>query len=214
MIVNEIKTKIMVFGNPKRSKIRFNSMEIDEVTDYKYLDNIITSTKLPNQDPLKKTYKFLSDQARKAVFSMSHKIKTIGELPTDIMFNLFDVLIKAILIYGSDVWGLRSELWGTIDKVFLQYSRCMLHVKATANNVITVGECGRFPPSTYCQISALCFLNRLHHMDSNQLAKTIFCDLVELDQQGFNTWVTDALKLVHDLRLDVTIYITVLFRHF
>ena len=65
-------------------------------------------------------------------------------------------------------------------------------------------ECGRFPPSTYCQISALCFLNRLHHMESNQLAKKIFCDLVELDQQGFNTWVTDALKLVHDLRLDVT----------
>ena len=168
-------------------------MEIDGVTDYKYLGNIITSTKLPNQDPLKKTYKFLSDQARKAVFSMTHRIKTIGELPTDIMFNLFDVLIKPILIYGSDVWGLRSELWGTIDKVFLQYSRCMLHVKATTNNVITVGECGRFPPSTYCQISALCFLNRLHHMESNQLAKKIFCDLVELDQQGFNTWVTDAL---------------------
>ena len=204
MIVNEIKTKIMVFGNPKRSKIRFNSMEIDEVTDYKYLGNIITSTKFPNQDPLKKTYKFWSDQAREAVFSMSHKIKTIGELPTDITFDLFDVLIKPILIYGSDVWGLRSELWGTIDKVFLQYSRWMLHVKATTNNVITVGECGKFPPSTYCQISALCFLNRLHHMESNQLAKKIFCDLAELDQQGFNTWVTDALKLVHHLRLDVT----------
>ena len=41
-------------------------------------------------------------------------------------------------------------------------------------------------------------------MESNQLAKKIFCDLVELDQQGFNTWATDALKLVNDLRLDVT----------
>ena len=80
----------------------------------------------------------------------------------------------------------------------------MLHVKATTNNVITVGECDRFPPNTYCQVSALCFLNRLHHMESNQRAKKTFCDLVELDQQGFNTWVTDALKLVHDLRLDVT----------
>ena len=204
MIVNEIKTKIMVFGNPKRSKIHFNSVDIDEVTDYKYLGNIISSTRLPNQDPLKKTYKFLSDQARKAIFSMSHKIKSIGELPIEIMFNLFDVLIKPILIYGSDVWGLRSELWGTIDKVFLQYSRCMLHVKATTNNIIAVGECGRFPPRTYCQISALCYLNRLHNMESNQLAKKIFCDLVERDQQGFNTWATDASKLVNDLRLDVT----------
>ena len=204
MIVNEIKTKIMVFGNPKRSKIHFNSVDIDEVTDYKYLGNIISSTRLPYQDPLKKTYKFLSDQARKAIFSMSHKIKSIGELPIDIMFNLFDALIKPILIYDSDVWGLRSELWGTIDKVFFQYSRCMLHVKATTNNIITVGECGRFPPSTYCPISALCYLNRVHNMESNQLAKKIVCDLVELDQQGFNTWATDASKLVNDLRLDVT----------
>ena len=120
------------------------------------------------------------------------------------MFNLFDVLIKPILIYGSDVWGLRSDLLDTIDNVFLQYSRCMLHVKATTNNIITAGECGRFPPSTYCQISALCYLNRLHTMESNKLAKKVFCDLVELDQQGFNTWATDALKLVNDLRLDPT----------
>ena len=30
------------------------SMDIDEVTDYKHLGNIINSTKLSNQDPLKK----------------------------------------------------------------------------------------------------------------------------------------------------------------
>ena len=62
-------------------------MDIDEVTDYKYQGNIISSTRLPNQDPLKKTYKLLSDQARKAIFSMPHKIKSIGELPVEIMFN-------------------------------------------------------------------------------------------------------------------------------
>ena len=35
-------------------------MDIDEVTHYKYLGNIISSTRLPNQDPLKNTHKFLS----------------------------------------------------------------------------------------------------------------------------------------------------------
>ena len=120
MTVNEFKTKDMAFGNPKKSKIRVNSMDIDEVTEYKYLGNIISSTRLANQDPLKDTYKFFSDQAREAILSMSYKIKTIGELPVDIKFHLFDVLIKPMLIYGIDVCGLRSELWGFIDKVFLQ----------------------------------------------------------------------------------------------
>ena len=41
-------------------------------------------------------------------------------------------------------------------------------------------------------------------MENNRLAKKIFCDLVELAQQGFITRATDALPLVNDLRLDVT----------
>ena len=204
MIVNEIKTKVMVFGNPKKSKLHFNTVSIEEVTDYKYLGNIISSIRLPKQDPLKNTCQFLCDQATKATFNMTSKIKTIGNLSGDIMFNLFEVLIKPILVYGSDVWGLKSKLWDSIDTVFLQYSRCILHVKATTSNIITTGECGRFPPSTYCHISALCYLNRLHHMDVNKLAKQVFCDLVDLSQQGFITWATYALALADDLGLDIT----------
>ena len=56
MIVNEIKTKIMVFGNPNKIKLNFSSVEIDEVEDYKYLGNIISSIRKPCQDPLKKTF--------------------------------------------------------------------------------------------------------------------------------------------------------------
>ena len=58
MIVNEIKTQVMIFGNPKKSKLLFNSVEIDEVIDYKYLGNIISSIRLPKQDPLKKNAHF------------------------------------------------------------------------------------------------------------------------------------------------------------
>ena len=79
---------------------------------------------------------------------MKTKIKAIGELPPDLMLNYFDTLIKPILIYGSDVWGIKSKLWGDTDKVFLQYARCILRVKATTSNIITVGENGRLPPST------------------------------------------------------------------
>ena len=59
-------------------------MHIDEVTDHKYLGNIISWTRLANQDTLKNNYKFLNDQARKAIFSMPLKIKNILELPIDV----------------------------------------------------------------------------------------------------------------------------------
>ena len=170
MIVNEMKNN--VFGNPKRSNIFFNEKCTEEINKYKYLGNIISSTRLPNQDSLKNTHKFLGDQAMKAIFHMKRKIKSIGELPPDIMLILLlDALIKHILVYGNDVWGIKCKLWVEADKTFLQYARCILRVKATTSNIITTGKCGKFPPSTVCQISALCYVNRLHHMSNDKLVK-------------------------------------------
>ena len=59
-------------------------MHIDEINDYTYLGNVISWTRLANQDPLNNNYKFLNDQARKAIFSMPFKIKTTEELPIDV----------------------------------------------------------------------------------------------------------------------------------
>ena len=58
MIANDIKTKVIIFGNPKTSKLQFNLVEIDEVVDYKYLGNIISSIRLPKQNSLKKRARF------------------------------------------------------------------------------------------------------------------------------------------------------------
>ena len=44
MIVNEIKTKVMVLGNPKKSK--FNPVDIEIMNGYKYLGNVVSSIRL------------------------------------------------------------------------------------------------------------------------------------------------------------------------
>ena len=139
----------------------------------------------------------------KTVFNMKRKVKCIGELPPNIMLNMFDALIKPILIYGSYVWGIKSELWGEADKIFLRYIRCILWVTSSTCNVMNTWECGRFLSSTACQISVLCFTNRLHHMSNYKLVKKVYCDLVELNGQGLTTRATDALKLVNNLGLDL-----------
>ena len=204
MIVNEMKTKFMVFGNPEMSKLRFNSVDIAEVNDYKYLGNIISPTRYPGQDPFRNTYQFLCDQARKATFAMKSKVQAIGDIPPDILLNLFDLMIKPILTYGSDVWGSRMVNWGLHDKFFLHFVRCIMHVKATTRNIITIGECGKFPPSTYCHISTLCYINRLYHMSDEKIAKKVYNDLISFHHQGFNTWATGAMELLDDLKLDIT----------
>ena len=96
------------------------------------------------------------------------------------------------------------ENWVWFDKLFLPYVPCILHVKAATSNIITIGECGKFPPSTYCHISALCYINRLYHMSDEKFAKKIYNDLINFHHQGFNTWATGVMELLNDLKLDIT----------
>ena len=59
----------------------------------------------------------ICDQARKAILSLYRKTKAIKALPPAIMFYMFDVLIRPILTYGSDIWGF-SKLAGNTLKYF------------------------------------------------------------------------------------------------
>ena len=64
------------------------------------------------------------------------------------MLHMFDVMIKPILVYGSDAWGTNKATHLAVDKAFLHFARCILCVKATTSNAVVFGETGHLPPST------------------------------------------------------------------
>ena len=144
-------------------------MQFDE---YKYLGTIIRSTKRRNQDIFYIHYSFIGDKARKAIFGLQKKVKCIKALPTEFRFDIFDTMICLISTYTSDVWGLNRSGLNDLDKLFLQYLRCVLCVKATTRNVIVFGECGTFLPSMYCHANALCYLHRLLTMQPGRIVKS------------------------------------------
>ena len=63
-------------------------------------------------------------------------------------------------------------------------------MKATTCNDIVFGESGLFPPSVYCHIIVLCYYHRLRVLQDNRVVKYVFKALHNLNDQGFNTWVT------------------------
>ena len=138
--------------------------KIEQVSRYKYLGNIVKCISTKQQDIFSENYQYLCNQDRKASFGIHRKTRTIGILPPPVMFYIFDTLIKPITTYGSDVWGACSSGVKSLDKVFLNFMRCVLQVKATTCNTIVYGECGRLPPSVHCNINVICFMYRLQNL--------------------------------------------------
>ena len=161
MIVNELKTKLLVFGSQLKANVHFNGKHIEQVENYIYLGNILTMVQSHKGDIFSKNYDYLSGQSGKAMFSIKKRLKSGGQLPPWIQIHLFENLVRPILLYDSDVWGVNVSTNTPIDKLFFYYMRCVLHVKATTSNVIVIGESGQMLPSVYCHINALCYLKRL-----------------------------------------------------
>ena len=73
MIVNETKSKVMCFGKQSQFNVSFNDTNIEQVGRYKYLGNIIRRLDKPIKDIFADSYKYLSDQASKAMFAQKEK---------------------------------------------------------------------------------------------------------------------------------------------
>ena len=142
----ETKTKFMGFGMTGQFAVCHNGNVIRQVEEYKYLGTIIRPIKRWNQDVFYKNYSFICDKSRKAIFGLQEKLNCVKALTPEIRFDIFDTMIRPIITYGSDVWGLCKSGLHDLDKSFLNYIRCVLCIKATTSNIIVYGECGKFPP--------------------------------------------------------------------
>ena len=80
--------------------------------------------------------------------------------------------------------------------------------------MITYVECGKYPPSVFCQTDVLCYLHRLLTMPDGKLVKSVFCTLNALHSQGFPTWVTKAYDLAQTYNIDMDGSTTLSPKHF
>ena len=202
--VNKLKTKVMVFGKQIKFDLTFKGQIIEQVGHYKYLGNIVRTIQRPHGDILGENYEYLCDKARKAIFGLLTRLRTIGKLPPQAMINLFESCVQPILTYGSDVWGVSKPGREAVDKVLLWFLRFVLHVKPTTSNVITLGECGRIPPGVFCEINCILFFLRLRSLLESSVTNIMFREQKRLHELGFKTWYGKVWELarIHGLDLN------------
>ena len=101
LTVNTSKTKILVFQNiyKKSNPFIYNRNELSEVTDFKFLGNIINS-----RGNFTKTSEELSKKGIKVLFLLRNYMSNFNFVPIGLSCKLFDTLIRPILTYNSEIW--------------------------------------------------------------------------------------------------------------
>ena len=197
MIVNELKTKIVIFGtNCRDFTFTFNSKTIEIVEEYKYLGCLFNSCVSSRGNIFRKMVDYSSNKALKASYAMVKKCSSIGYMTPQIGLHLFDTCVNPILNYCADIWCTGKTILCT-EKVQLKFLKYLLGVKTSTCNLAIYGEMGRFPLLLQQKTKMIEFWFRLERLPPLSIAKQTFNVIKDLHNQGFNTWLYTVEQILN-----------------
>jgi hypothetical protein len=138
--VNVDKTKIMIFSRgrqPQNLKFSLHGLELEVVNSFTYLGIILSKT--GNFNLAKKS---IADKGFKAMYEVL-KLGRLHNLPTPCQLDLFDKMVKPVLLYGCELWGYGN--CDIIERVHLKFCKMLLHMKSSTPLFMVYGELGRYP---------------------------------------------------------------------
>jgi len=139
MKVDVDKTKIVVFSKgrlPRNLHLNYNGTNIEIVKDFNYLGIYFSQT-----GSFKVYKKHLSEKAIKAMYEVIKKRRK-HNLSISCQFDLFDKLVKPILLYGCEIWSFGNN--DILEKIHSKFCKIILHLKASIPNCMIYGELGRY----------------------------------------------------------------------
>ena len=194
-IVNELKTKIMIFGKSDPKHFIFNKKKLEEVLEYKYLGVVFNRTDNSRGNVFKNIINYTAEKGRKACFATTRKSLAAGRLTPKIAIQLFDSYVTPVLNYATEIW-LKPKPIDKIEKVQLKYLKFILGVKQGTCSDAIYGETGRFPLYLNQIIKMIKYWIRIIKMQDSKLVKIAYLTLLDLDSSGFSNWVSKVRNIL------------------
>ena len=192
--INVSKTKITVFSRGKIRKIPkffFGENELEVVGQYKYLGLIFNYN-----GKFTEAKKQLVVKGNRAMFLLLRKCRQL-QLPIDIQLELFDILVKPVLLYGCEVWA--SESADIIEKIHLRFCKYILQVnKSTCSNMV-YGELGVTPLILDAKSRMIMFWARIYKTNSTpKLSSVLYQLLLNLYKRDIykSPWISTVKNIL------------------
>ena len=136
LTVNTAKSKVMYFSKKvikSPPTMTYNDEPLEYVQSFKYL-GLNFNSKCSFVESLDK----LCSQARKAQTVLDLHVMRHPTMSVERALQLFDSLIKPIVMFDSEVWGVGN--CGEIDKYFGGFLKKLLRVKQSTNTSMIYAE--------------------------------------------------------------------------
>ena len=171
LVVNIQKTKIIVFrkGGFLRRNLTFKYGDIALEIDNKFVYLGIIFTVGASFSLAEST---LAGQAQKAIFQLYRYLYKFTDVHVSHVLELFDKLIRPILEYGAEVWGLSQAK--CIERVHLQFCKKLLGVKQSTQNDFIYGETGRTTLAVNRYVKVLKYWIKICHSNNQKYIKVVY----------------------------------------
>ena len=141
LVVNINKTKVLIFNNNghrmNKHVFFYQEEKIENVKIYKYLG--LTFSAFGNFSMAKQELKKI---ALKALFKLKKEMGCFFRSKVKVTLQLFDSLVKPILLYGSEIWGIENDepdSRNPIEAVHITFCKPLLGTSRSSTNNACIG---------------------------------------------------------------------------
>jgi hypothetical protein len=201
LTVNINKTKVMIFRKggrlPRNIRVMYNGSEIEIVNKFTYLGIVFSCG-----GSFEHTYDALSGQALKAIFKMKQYLQKFTYIDIKHKIELFDKLIKPILCYGCEIWGMNKA--DKIENIHTHFLKNILGVKLQTQTNFVYGDLGRMPLKQQRIIQVLKFWLKIIKCDNVKLIKQTYNLMLEDIERNneITNWATSVRTILENLGLN------------
>jgi len=118
----------------------------------------------------------LKKSALKALFKLKKDMGSFFNHDITLTLKLFDALVKPILLYSSEVWGIENmKIGNPIESVHIKFCKMLLGVRKTATNSACLAELGQLPMHLEAKLRTIRFwLNITKPWNSHKLSAFVY----------------------------------------
>ena len=173
--VNVDKTRVMVFRRggylAKGERWYLHGTRLETVNSYKYLGFAFT-TKLSMNSAVQDS----ATKGKQKTVQIMKTMWSLHSLDPSVFLRLFDSQVQSSLLYGSEIWGFRSQ--DPIEKVHMFACKKFLGLDVRTPNHLVYGELARYPLMINGTMKAIKYWLRLSRLSNSRLPKQAYTMLL------------------------------------